>query len=103
MTLFQTSLDVAPAATAGGNALASLPSEIGVGRVSLKHDVNAGTEDHSAGVNKVLSRTLYAVPTLLAPTGAVSEQDSEIETNGVRLDAPISVWWDQPPFCEDAQ
>ena len=70
----------------------------------MKHDVNVGTQDHSAGVNKVLSRALYAVPTgLLAPTGAVCEQDSEIETNGVKLDAPISVWWDQPPFCEDAQ
>ena len=72
--------------------------------MSLKHDVNAETQDHSAGVNKVLSRTLYAVPMgHLASTGAVCEQDSEIETDGVKLDALISVWWDQPPFCEDAQ
>ena len=70
----------------------------------MKHDVNAETQDHSAGVNKVLSRTLYAVPMgHLASTGAVCEQDSEIETDGVKLDALISVWWDQPPFCEDAQ
>ena len=72
--------------------------------MTLKHDVNAGTEDHSAGVNKVLSRALYAVPTgVLAPPVTVCEQDSEIETNGVGLDQAISVWWDQPPFCEDAQ
>jgi hypothetical protein len=72
--------------------------------MSLKHDVNAGTQAHSAGVNRVLSQTLYVVPMgYLAPIGAVCEQDSQIETNGMRWDAPISVWWDQPPFCEDAQ
>ena len=69
----------------------------------MKHDVNAGTEAHSAGVNKMLSRTLYVVPKgYLAPIGAVSEQDSEFETAGMRWDAPISVWWEQPPFNEDS-
>jgi hypothetical protein len=101
---FHTSLDVAQAASAGRKALASLPMEIGVGRVSVKHDVQAGTEDHSAGVNKVLSRTLYVVPMgYLTPAVVACEQDSEFETNGMRWDAPISVWWDQPPFSEDAQ
>ena len=70
----------------------------------MKHDVNAGTQERSGRVNKVLSRILYAVPTRqLTPTTAVSAQDSEIETNGVGSDALISVWWDQPPFCGEAQ
>ena len=104
LTHFQTSLDVAHAASAGSNALASLPSESGVRRVNLKPDVNAGTQERSGSVNKVLSRTLYAVPTRqLAPAVAVSAQDSEIETNGAGMEALISVWWDLPPFCKDPQ
>ncbi len=70
----------------------------------MKHDVNAGTEAHSAGVNIVLSRTLYVVPTgYLAPAVTACEQDSEFESDGMKWGAPISVWWDQPPFSEDAQ
>jgi len=70
----------------------------------LKHDVNAETQERSGRVNKVLSRTLYAVPTRqLAPTVTVTAQDSEIETSGAGSDALISVWWDQPPYCADAQ
>jgi hypothetical protein len=47
---------------------------------------------------------LYAVPTRqLAPTVTVTAQDSEIETSGAGSDALISVWWDQPPYCADAQ
>ena len=69
----------------------------------MKHDVNAETQERSGRVNKVLSRALYAVPTRqLAPAVAVSAQDSEIETNGAGMEALISVWWDLPPFCEDA-
>ena len=75
-----------------------------VWRVNLKHDVNAETQERSGRVNKVLSRTLYAVPTLqLAPAVAVTAQDSQIETNGAEMEALISVWWDQPPFCADPQ
>jgi hypothetical protein len=80
------------------------PQRNGVGRVNLKHDVKAGTRKRSGRVNKLLSRNLYAVPAQQpAPTVAVSAQDSEIETNGAGMEALISVWWDLPPFCEDAQ
>ena len=66
----------------------------------MTHDVE-GTQEDSARVNKVVSRTLYVVPTQpVMPAGTVSEQDPQIEPEVVGLDAPISVWWDQPP-CED--
>ena len=70
----------------------------------MKHDVNAETQERSGRVNKVLSRTLYAVPTRpLAPAVTISAQDSEIETNGAGSEGLISVWWDQPPYCADVQ
>jgi hypothetical protein len=72
--------------------------------VNLKHDANAGTQKRSGRVNKVLSRILYAVPTR-PPTSltAAGASGSEIESNGMGSEALISVWWDQPPFCGDAQ
>jgi hypothetical protein len=76
---------------------------MGVRRANLKHDVRAGTKHGSGGVNKVVSLTLYAAPTLhLAPPAAATAQDLEAEMYGVEFDAPICLWWDQPPF-EEAQ
>jgi hypothetical protein len=68
----------------------------------LEHDVTVGTEDDSSRVNKVVSRTRYAVPIRdLTPVGTAGGQDLEFETDGVGFDALISVWWDQPP-CDDS-
>lgn len=77
---------------------ADVASDIGVWRLNLKHDVK-GTQGESGRVNKVVGRTLYAVPVRhLVPVPTVSEQTSQTETNGVGMEALISVWWDQPPY-----
>jgi hypothetical protein len=68
----------------------------------LEHDIKVGTQDDSSRVNKVISRTQYAVPMRdLTPVGIASEPVLETETHGVGFDALISVWWDQPP-CDDS-
>ncbi len=67
----------------------------------MEHDVKVGTQDDSSRINKVISRTQYAVAVRdLTPVGTAGGQDSETETHGVGFDALISVWWDQPP-CDD--
>lgn len=59
----------------------------------------AGTAER----NKVVGRTLYAVPTrTLAPTPAVNEPTPELAINPAGWDAQISVWWDQPPYIPAA-
>lgn len=62
-----------------------------------------GTTEPSSRLNKVVGRRLYLVRTpTLTPIAAAHEEGSELETITAEWDAPISLWWDQPP-CEDPQ
>jgi hypothetical protein len=58
----------------------------------------AGNSDRGAGMAE---RNLYPLVTrCLTSTAAANEQEPWIEAEPVWQDAPISVWWDNPP-CGD--
>ncbi|HEY6923060.1 MAG TPA: hypothetical protein VI653_06305 [Steroidobacteraceae bacterium] len=53
----------------------------------------------SSRANALVSRTLYLVSKAHpALTAAPAEQTSELAAAAFGWDAPISVWWDHPPY-----
>lgn len=71
-------------------------------RLNLEHEDQAVAAAKSERTNAVVSRTLYLVskthPALM-PAPGEQASDGEIAPP-FGWDAPIAVWWDQPP-CED--
>jgi hypothetical protein len=65
----------------------------------MEHETEAGIVGKSGRGAGMTVRTLYALPTR-SPTHLAMdsvEEPSWIEADPVGWDAPISVWWDQPP------
>jgi hypothetical protein len=65
----------------------------------LEHAEQVGTTGRSRRRNGVAGRKLYLVDTRsLIATVAAPEQESPIATISAEWDAPISLWWEQPPY-----
>ena len=77
---------------------AASPSGIGIERFNMDHEKQVRTAGNSGRRTGVV-RTLYPVATLpLTYTPADTSQEPPwVEADPVGWDAPISVWWDQPP------
>lgn len=74
-------------------------SGVGIESFNMEHEKEVGAARSSArGAGRAV-RTLYPVVTrpLTHITADTTQEPPWIEADPVGWDAPISVWWDQPP------
>jgi hypothetical protein len=73
----------------------------GVERFNMEHEKEVGLAGNSGRGAGMKVRTLYLLPTRspvhLAVEAVTTVEEPWIEADPVGWDAPISVWWDQPP------
>jgi hypothetical protein len=72
---------------------------IGIESFNMEHEKEVGATGKAGRGSGMVVRTLYPVVTrpLTHITADTGEEPSWIEADPVGWDAPISVWWDQPP------